>query len=190
MKKNLISILILSTTFLSTHVNADEYIKEGLVSVSIEGKVLPIPSCILEKIDTITLPSVKADEFLANHLASTESKEINIKFTNCSDDIKNVKLAINKQNKSTLDNTVLTENNGSNVSIAILDSDNTEIDLSQEKPAAFKVNIDNDVRTANYTFFANYKKPANTEATSGLVKSTLTLDVIYSDVTDDGEITN
>ena len=72
--------------------------------------------------------------------------------------------------------------NGSNVDIAIFDADKNIIELSNEKPKAFNLNIDKDTKTADFLFEVNYMKQNGLNATPGLVRSSLSFDVIYSDV--------
>lgn len=72
--------------------------------------------------------------------------------------------------------------NGSNVNIAIFDSEKNIIQLSNERPKAFNLNIDKNAKTADFSFEVNYMKPNGLDATPGLVRSSLSFDVIYSDV--------
>lgn len=115
-----------------------------------------------------------------------EAKEINIIFENCTQELNNIKLRVQNQGKSTLENTVISKDNGSNVSVAILDTTGSEIDLAQENNTQFKAKIDQVTHMASYKFYANYKKPDNIDATPGKVITSLNFDVIYSDVADQG----
>ncbi|WP_157926007.1 fimbrial protein [Proteus columbae] len=182
MKKNLLSIFILSTTFLSAQSNAVEYKDDIGGSVDISGRVTTSLKCTLQPIAPVRLLPVQSNNFTETHLANVDSQSIEIIFSNCDDSLRNIKLEVKNQGRSTLQNTTTTDNNGSNVSVAILDTDGNIIDLSQDNPLALKTNIDQEQRTANYTFAANYKKPEDTEATPGIVTASLNFDVIYSDV--------
>lgn len=184
MNKNLLSILILPTAFLSTQANAVEYIENGVGVVEINGRVIASPKCELQAIAPIQLPNIQINDFTNTNLANIEEGQINIHFENCTNELENIKLRVQNQGKSTLENKVV-GNNPSNVSIAILNTDKAILDLSQENPAAFKTNINQHNDSASYTFFANYKKPDQEEATAGQIKASLNFDVIYSDVADD-----
>ncbi|MBI6337465.1 fimbrial protein [Proteus sp. DFP240708] len=181
MKKNLLSMLILSTSFLSTQSNAVEYVENGIGSVEISGLVTPNLRCELQNIAPIKLHDVQANNFADTHLANVDALPININFTNCSDGLQNIKLRVKNNGESILKNTA---KDGSNVSVAILNADGNEIDLSIAENPAFKVNIDGDDNTASYEFLANYKKPDNASATPGQVTASLSFDVIYSDIED------
>lgn len=184
MKKNILSIFILSTTLLSTQANAYDYAERGLGTIDISGQIMPHLKCDLQPIAAVHLPQVKVDNFAdSTHLANVEPQQINIDFTNCADNLKNIKLIFKNKGKSTLDNIA---QNGSNVSIAILNKDKDVVDLSQENSDKFKINIDEDDQTASYIFFANYKKPEDTRATAGHVVASLSFDVIYSDIVSGG----
>ncbi|MBG5969606.1 fimbrial protein [Proteus sp. G2639] len=186
MKKSILSIFILSTAFLSTQSNATEYEKNSVGIVNIKGQITATPSCILQPIAEIQLPNVQENNFTFSNLANVEAKEINIIFENCTQELNNIKLRVQNQGKSTLENTVISKDNGSNVSVAILDTTGSEIDLAQENNTQFKAKIDQVTHMASYKFYANYKKPDNIDATPGKVITSLNFDVIYSDVADQG----
>lgn len=181
MNKNLLSILILSTTLFSTHSNAIEYTEKNVGTITINGSVTPNPKCQLENLQPIELPPVQANDFGSDHIARTEAQVLSIQFTNCDDSVDNVQLKIPKQTKRLLKN--LAEN-GSNVDIAIFDTDKNIIELNNETPQAFKLNIDKENNNAGFLFDINYIKPNGKDATPGPVSSSLTFDVIYSDVTE------
>lgn len=185
-EKSILSIFILSTAFLSTQSNATEYEKNSVGIVNIKGQITATPSCILQPIAEIQLPNVQENNFTLSNLANVEAKEINIIFENCTQELNNIKLRVQNQGKSTLENTVISKDNGSNVSVAILDTTGSEIDLAQENNTQFKAKIDQVTHMASYKFYANYKKPDNIEATPGKVITSLNFDVIYSDVADQG----
>lgn len=179
MKKNLLSMLILSTTFLSTQSNALEYTEKNVGTITINGSVTANPTCQLQDIQPVQLPPVQANNFGDNHIAKTDAQPLSIQFTNCSESLSNIQLRIPKQTKNLLKNQA---DNGSNVDIAIFDSEKNIIQLSNERPKAFNLNIDKNAKTADFSFEVNYMKPNGLDATPGLVRSSLSFDVIYSDV--------
>ncbi|CRL59667.1 fimbrial protein [Proteus vulgaris] len=179
MKKNLLSMLILSTTFLSTQSNALEYTEKNVGTITINGSVTANPTCQLQDIQPVQLPPVQANNFGDNHIAKTDAQPLSIQFTNCSESLSNIQLKIPKQTKNSLVNQA---DNGSNVNIAIFDSEKNIIQLSNERPKAFNLNIDKNAKTADFSFEVNYMKPNGLDATPGLVRSSLSFDVIYSDV--------
>lgn len=179
MKKNLLSILILSTAFLSTQSNAVEYTEKNVGTITINGSVTADPTCQLQDIQPVELPPVQASHFGDDHIAKTDAQPLVIQFSNCNESLANVQLKIPKQTKKLLKNQA---DNGSNVDIAIFDADKNIIELSNEKPKAFNLNIDKDAKTADFLFEVNYMKPNGLDATPGLVRSSLSFDVIYSDV--------
>ncbi|QPN88867.1 fimbrial protein [Proteus vulgaris] len=179
MKKNLLSMLILSTTFLSTQSNALEYTEKNVGTITINGSVTANPTCQLQDIQPVQLPPVQANNFGDNHIAKTDAQPLSIQFTNCSESLSNIQLKIPKQTKNLLKNQA---DNGSNVDIAIFDSEKNIIQLSNERPKAFNLNIDKNAKTADFSFEVNYMKPNGLDATPGLVRSSLSFDVIYSDV--------
>ncbi|MBG3080692.1 fimbrial protein [Proteus mirabilis] len=179
MKKNLLSMLILSTTFLSTQSNALEYTEKNVGTITINGSVTANPTCQLQDIQPVQLPPVQANNFGDNHIAKTDAQPLSIQFTNCSESLSNIQLKIPKQTKNLLKNLV---DNGSNVDLAIFDSEKNIIQLSNERPKAFNLNIDKNAKTADFSFEVNYMKPNGLDATPGLVRSSLSFDVIYSDV--------
>ncbi|MEZ2683559.1 fimbrial protein [Proteus vulgaris] len=179
MKKNLLSILILSTTFLSTQANAVEYTEKNVGTITINGSVTANPNCQLQDIQPVQLPPVQANNFGDNHIAKTDAQPLSIQFTNCSESLSSIQLKIPKQTKNSLKNLA---DNGSNVDLAIFDSEKNIIQLSNERPKVFNLNIDKDAKTADFSFEVNYMKPNGLDATPGLVRSSLSFDVIYSDV--------
>ncbi|NBM56555.1 fimbrial protein [Proteus sp. G2669] len=179
MKKSILSIFILSTTLFSTQSNAVEYTEKNVGTITINGSVTPNPRCQLDEIQPIELPPVQASNFGDNNIAKTPAQPLEIQFTNCGENINSVQLQIPKQTKRLLKNLA---NNGSNVDIAIFDTDKNIIELSNEKPNAFKTKIDKEDKSAQFLFNVNYMKPNGINATPGLVSSTLTFDVIYSDI--------
>lgn len=179
MNKNLLSILILSTTLFSAHSNAVEYTEKNAGTILINGSVTANPRCQLENIQPIELPPVQANDFGDNHIAGTEAQVLSIQFTNCDDSIDNVKLKIPRQTKKSLKN--LAED-GSNVDIAIFDADKNIIELDNETPRAFNLDVNEENKNAEFLFDINYMKPNGKDATPGPVSSSLTFDVIYSDV--------
>lgn len=179
MKKNLLSILILSTSFLSTQSNAVEYIEKNAGTITISGSVIANPSCQLQDIQSVQLPPVQVNNFGDDHIAKTDAKPLSIQFYNCNENLSNIQLKIPKQSKRLLKNQV---DNSSNVDIAIFDIEKKLIELDDIKPKAFNLNIDKDTKTADFSFEVNYMKPNGADATPGIVRSSLTFDVIYSDV--------
>lgn len=179
MKKSLLSIFILSTTLFSTQSNAVEYTEKNVGKITINGSVTPNPRCQLDEIQPIELPPVQANNFGDDHIAKTPAQSLEIQFTNCGENINSVQLQIPKQTKRLLKNLA---DNGSNVDIAIFDTDKNIIELNNEKPNAFKSKIDKENNSAQFLFDVNYMKPNGINATPGLVSSTLTFDVIYSDI--------
>lgn len=179
MKKNLLSIIVLSTFFLSTQSNAIEHTEKNVGTITIDGSVTANPTCQLQDIQPVLLPPVQASNFGDDRIAKTDAQPLFIQFSNCNDSIANIQLKIPKQAKRLLKNQV---ENSSNVDIAIFDANKNIIDLSNEKPKEFNLNIDSDTKTADFSFEINYMKPNGLDATPGLVKSSLAFDVIYSDV--------
>lgn len=179
MKKKLLSMLILSTTFLSTQSNAVEYIEKNVGTITISGSVTANPTCQLQDIQPVQLPPVQASNFGANHIAKTDAQPLSIQFSNCSESLSNIQLKIPTQTNNLLKNQA---DNGSNVDIAIFDAEKNIIQLSNERPKAFNLNIDKDTKTADFSFEVNYMKPNELDAIPGLVRSSLSFDVIYSDV--------
>lgn len=182
MKKNLLSILILSTTFLSTQSNAVEYTEKNAGTITISGSVTANPTCQLQDIQPVQLPQVQVSDFGNDRIAKTDAQPLSIQFSNCNDSIANIQLKIPKQTKKLLENQV---ENGSNVDIAIFDAEKNIIELNNEKPKAFNLNIDKDNKTADFLFEVNYIKKNGLDATPGLVRSSLSFDVIYSDIAKD-----
>ncbi|WP_162556979.1 MULTISPECIES: fimbrial protein [Proteus] len=182
MKKNILSLFILSTTLLSAQSNALEYTEKSVGTITINGSVTANPRCQLEAIKPVELPSVQANNFDDDHIAKTPEQPLSIEFTNCSGNISNIQLKIPKQPKPLLKNLA---NSGSNVDIAIFNTDKSIIELSNEKPNAFNAKINKENKNAQFLFNVNYMKPTDKDATPGLVSSTLTFDAIYSDITTD-----
>lgn len=96
MKKNLLSMLILSTTFLSTQSNALEYTEKNVGTITINGSVTANPTCQLQDIQPVQLPPVQANNFGDNHIAKTDAQPLSIQFTNCSESLSNIQLKIPK----------------------------------------------------------------------------------------------
>ncbi|MCO4180687.1 type 1 fimbrial protein [Proteus terrae] len=179
MKKNILSLFILSTTLFSTQSNAIEYIEKNVGTITINGSVTPIPRCQLDEIQLIELPPVQANNFGDDHIANTPAQPLSIQFTNCAENINSIQLQIPQQTKRLLKNLA---DNGSNVDIAIFDADKNIIELSNKKPKEFKSNVNKEDHSAQFLFDVNYMKPNGIDATPGTVSSTLTFDVIYSDI--------
>ncbi|MBI6531104.1 type 1 fimbrial protein [Proteus vulgaris] len=179
MKKNILSLFILSTTLLSAQSNAVEYTEKNVGTITINGSVTANPRCQLEAIQAVELPPVQASNFGADNIAKTQAQPLSIQFNNCNENINSIQLQIPKQTKRLLENLA---DNGSNVDIAIFDADKNIIELDNEKPNAFKSNVNKDNQNAQFLFDVNYIKPNGLDATPGLVSSTLTFDVIYSDI--------
>ncbi len=74
MKKNILSLFILSTTLFSTQSNAIEYIEKNVGTITINGSVTPIPRCQLDEIQPIELPPVQANNFGDDHIANTPAQ--------------------------------------------------------------------------------------------------------------------
>ncbi|QIG06047.1 fimbrial protein [Proteus sp. ZN5] len=179
MKKNILSLFILSTTLLSTQSNAAEYTEKNIGTITINGSVTSNPKCQLEAIQPIELPSVQANNFGSDNIAKTAAQPLLIQFTNCGKSINKLQLQIPKQAKRLLKNLAA---NGSNVEVAIFDTDKNIIDLSNKRPREFQFNVDKENNSAQFLFDVNYMKPNGLDATQGEVSSILTFDVIYSDI--------
>ncbi|WP_193016596.1 MULTISPECIES: fimbrial protein [Gammaproteobacteria] len=156
--------------------------RKNIGTITINGVVTPNPRCQLNEIQAVVLPPVQASNFGDDHIAKAQAQPLLIKFDNCSENINALQLQIPKQNKRLLKNL---SKGGSNVDIAIFDADKKIISLDNERPEAFKLTVNKENNDAQFLFNVNYMKPNGEDATPGLVSSTLTFDVIYSDVSTD-----
>ncbi|WP_162556520.1 fimbrial protein [Proteus terrae] len=179
MKKNILSLFILSTTLSSIQSNAAEYTEKNVGTITINGSVTPSPKCQLEAIKPVELLPVQENNFGNDDIANTAFQPLSIQFTNCKDNINRLQLKIEKQTNMRLKNLA---DNGSNVEVAIFDTDKNIINLDNEKPDEFQVNVDKGNNSAQFLFDVNYMKPNGIDATPGAVSSSLTFDVIYSDI--------
>lgn len=175
-------MLILSTTFLSTQSNAVEYTEKSVGTITVSGSVTANPTCQLQNIQPVQLTPVQASNFGDDRIAKIDFQPLSIQFSNCDESLANIQLKLPKRTKKLLENQV---ENGSNVDIALFDADKNIIELDNEKPKAFNLNIDTENKTADFLFEVNYMKKNGIDATPGLVRSSLTFDVIYSDIAKD-----
>lgn len=174
MKKNLLSLFILSSVSLSNQAIAEEYSMHENQVISIEGNVVrTIPTCTIDYLDTINL-----EEININDIDGSLSKEISIKFSECEqpDTFTQIAISLNELDTPDLKNTI---ENGSNVSIQLVDKYDRPISLNNQEHLKMTNSISEG--STEFKFYARYKKPENEKIRAGKVATSLTFDTYIND---------
>ena len=177
MKKTLLSIFVLSSIALSNSTIAAEY---GLApqQIEINGHVDSVNHCTISVLEPVmTLDNIRADQFdKTTGLATTEAKNISVRFSDCSSNINSAHVIIPEQENAYLMN-IAPEENRSNIAIAIVNESNSRItDLSADTHRA--QNINKNSNDATITIPVNYYHPnAANPVKSGQVATSVTLNI-------------